>query len=209
MHSYFRNPSRSIFWRSLQHLLLLIVLVGATAACANKGAVAPEPSNEWPLAWQDKDGDCQDTETEILIAQTLGLIQWADPEACSVASGQWRSWGSDQAVPISSVLVVMVVVPANAQASGAQDWSMDEKLALMNDEENLIILDAAAAAVRANYGPDRWVPHKKYWCEYATRWRNVKQRYGLTLSKEEDAATAHMMAVACEPSEEADKKPMP
>lgn len=209
MHSYFRYPSLSILWRSLRHMLLLMVLVGATAACANNGLAVSDQSKAWPLAWQDKDGDCQDTETEVLIAQTSGLIQWASPDACAIASGQWRSWGSDHAVPLSSILVVMVVVPKNAQASGAQDWSMDEKLALMNDEENLIVLDTASAAVRANYGPDRWVPHKKYWCEYATRWRNVKQRYGLALSEEEDGATAHMMAVACEPPEAADKKLMP
>lgn len=181
--------------------LAFLLVFSLASACASK-VVEPDQSDAWPLAWQDVDGDCQDTETEVLISQIAGLIQWASPDACAISAGQWKSWASNQSVPLSSVLVVALVVPANAQASGAEGWDIEKKLSFMNDEENLIILDVASAKVRANYGPDRWVPHKKYWCEYATRWRNVKQRYGLTLSEEEAGATAHMIAVACEPSAE-------
>jgi len=194
---------------SLGRLMVSVLFVGVVVGCANKGAESSDQDNRWPLAWQDTDGDCRDTETEVLIAQTSGLIKWASPDACDLASGQWKSWASNQSVPLSSVLVVMVVVPDNAQSSGAQGWSMKDKLAFMNDKENLIILDTASAKVRGNYGPDRWVPHKAYWCEYATRWRSVKERYGLALSEEEDGATAHMIAVSCEPSTKSEPESAP
>lgn len=181
-------------------LIVSVFFVGAVVACEDKDAGPLDQDNRWPLAWLDTDGDCQNTETETLIAHTSGLIQWASPDACDIASGQWRSWASNQSVPMSSVLVVMVVVPKNAQESGAQDWSMEDKLVFMNDPENLIILDTASAKLRGSYGPDRWVPHQAYWCEYATRWRSVKERYGLSLSEEENGATTHMIAVSCEPS---------
>lgn len=199
LNRYLRGSVRNRLLHFVVRLIVSVLFVGAVVACAQNGVESADQGDRWPLVWLDTDGDCQNTETETLIAHTSGLIQWASPDACEIASGQWKSWASNQSVPISSVLVVMVVVPKNAQESGAQDWSMEDKLAFMNDPENLIILDTASAKVRGSYGPDRWVPHQAYWCEYATRWRSVKERYGLSLSEEENGATTHMIAVSCEP----------
>lgn len=174
--------------------ILLLPLLTACASMMQPGDTRPEP---WPLVWLDVDGDCQDTETEVLISEAVGLLQWGDPDACSIAFGQWKSWSLDQALPMTAILVVALVLPEKAYQSGAEDWSREKKVEFLNDPENLIILDLASARVRANYGPDRWVPHRNYWCKYASRWQSVKKRYGLTMTEEELGATEHMKAVAC------------
>lgn len=176
------------------------------AACATTGGDGADTvaNTEWPVGWIDADGDCQDSETEVLIAEVDGLLQWADPEACTIASGVWRSWASDKQVPSGSVLVVPLVMPANAEASGARDWTLAQKTAFLNDLDNLIILDVASAYVRGNYGPDRWTPHVRYWCDYARRWQQVKARHGLALSEEEQGATDAMIERACPSTEPAE-----
>lgn len=187
--------------RTVWKIVVAGFLPVALVACAATADEAPHGAvSAWPSGWIDADGDCQDTETEVLIDEVDGLLQWGDPEACTIASGAWRSWASDRQVPPGSILVVPLVMPANAEASGARDWTMEQKTAFLNDRDNLIILDLASAYVRGNYGPDRWTPHQSYWCEYARRWQQVKARHGLVMSEEEKGATDAMIKRACPPA---------
>ena len=178
-------------------LLLALALLVAGGQVLAGTSVTPTVERNWPTGWLDADGDCQDTETEVLLQQPHGLIQWGDPEACTIASGNWKSWAYDREVPLGSVLVVPLIMPANADASGAGSWSQEKKKAFLNDFDNLIVLDVVSAPQRGNAGPQSWRPAPAYWCDYATRWQKVKQRYGLSMSKEEKAALLEMKQKGC------------
>jgi len=172
--------------------IVLCLLLGACAV--NGGGPDQAIESSWPVGWIDADGDCQDSETEVLIREVDGLLRWGDPQACSIASGSWRSWANDRHVTFNSLLVVPLVMPGNAEASGAKGWPQDNKRAFLNDLENLITLDVTSAGQRADAGPDQWRPHEKYWCEYATRWQSVKERYGLDMTTAERKAVEEMLA---------------
>lgn len=164
------------------------------SACAlNNGGPDNAAGSSWPIGWIDADGDCQNSETEVLIRDVDGLLRWGDPEACSIASGSWRSWASNRHVTFNALLVVPLVTPRNAEASGASGWSQEKKRAFTNDLDNLILLDITSAATRADAGPQSWRPHERYQCVYATRWQLVKERYGLSMSKEEASAISELM----------------
>lgn len=173
-----------------------------TLALATSAAGANNGPAGWSVAWTDADGDCQNTRTEVLIRDTTGLIQWADPRACEVADGRWPSWGLDVELDMATVRVVALVPPANAEQHGASEWTTEKKRHFMNDMENLITLDPVSARSRAGHGPERWIPLKRYWCEYARRWETVKQRYGLGMHEEERAALAHMKTTCPDPAAE-------
>jgi hypothetical protein len=85
------------------------------------------------------------------------------------------------------------VTPIHALEHGADDWSEEEKVAFINDHDNLIILDPISARERANLGPDQWVPLERFWCQYANRWQLVKQRYELTSGSDELGALQYML----------------
>lgn len=181
---------------------LITVLMLALAGCDDKPApaAAPEaetetsgPKQEWPLVWLYQEGSCQNTETRVLVENAANLITWADPEACEVASGSWQSWGREAVLPLHLTWVVPLVTPGHAEQHGAADWSREQKIAFINDRDNLIILDPASTMERADYSPVFWTPLERFWCEYATRWKRVKQRYQLTVEDDESKALARML----------------
>jgi|GEM_PF-605384 len=174
---------------------LLLVLVGcddASVPVAQQQPTEP-PAQTWPLEWLVEEGSCQNTETKILLANAINLITWADPEGCELAAGTWQGWGSDMQLPLNLTLVVPLVTPLHALEHGADDWSEEEKIAFINDHDNLIILDPVSAQERANLGPALWVPLQRYWCQYASRWQQVKQRYQLTSDSDELGALQYML----------------
>ena len=129
----------------------------------------------------------------VLIKNAANLITWADPEACEIAAGAWQSWGRDAVLPLHLIWVVPLVTPGHAEQHGAENWSREQKIAFLNDQDNLIILDPVSTAERADYSPEFWTPLERFWCEYATRWQRVKQRYQLTIGEAEGKALAHML----------------
>lgn len=151
------------------------------------------PTTVWPVEWRYSDGSCQDTRTRVLVENTVDLVTWADPEACELASGGWQSWGRDMVMPLHLAWVVPIISPGHAEKHGAVNWSREQKVAFLNDRDNLIILDPVSTQERADFGPDKWVPLEAYWCEYAQRWQRVKERYGLSVEEAERAALAHML----------------
>lgn len=181
------NNKRLSICRALVSISAFVLLLGSQLALAVQ-------AGSWPIGWIDQDSDCQDTEVEVLVRDAAGLLQWGDPEACTIASGTWRTLAFDLALPMDSILVIPLVMPGNAEASGAKKWDKTRKREFLNDMDNLIILDVRAAQVRADLGPEAWQPHEKYRCLYATRWQQVKQHYKLKSNKAERAALETMLA---------------
>lgn len=177
-------------------LALLVVMAGCDdkpAPSATAEADAPGPQDEWPLVWLYEEGSCQNTETRVLVENAANLITWADPEACEVASGSWQSWGRDAALPLHLIWVVPLVTPGHAEQHGAVGWSREQKIAFINDRDNLILLDPVSTKERGDYSPVFWTPLERFWCDYATRWQRVKERYQLDISEDESKAIARML----------------
>ncbi len=189
-------------WQFTKKLLVICrasVTFGALVLCLGIPTIQAVERGSWPLGWTDADGDCQDTEVEVLVRDAAGLLQWGDPEACTIATGTWRSLAIDLALPLDNILVIPLVMPDVAERDGAKKWDTERKRAFINDPDNLIILDVGAAQKRGDKGPADWQPHRKFHCLYATRWQQVKQRYQLTTDEREDAALAGMLET-CAPA---------
>lgn len=172
----------------------LLMACGVVQAQPEAKAPAPKTSEQWPLVWLDEDNDCQHTDVEVLITHAVNLLTWADPEACTLSDGSWLSWASGRQLNLSGIWVVPVVTPTNAVNSGATDWTREQQIDFINDQDNLIPMDPFAAAKRGFAGPDEWLPEVRFQCEYAQRWTVVKARYGLTFTDPEREALRAVLA---------------
>ena len=180
--------------------IVLGALLGMLAGCGDTPAPLAEqavaklqPDESWPLVWLVEEGSCQNTETRVLVENVVNLITWADPQACELANGAWQSWGRDVQLPLNLTWVVPLITPVHAEQHGAKGWSREQKIAVVNDRDNLIILDTVSARERADLSPVLWVPLERFWCEYATRWQRVKERYALGMDEQERQALARML----------------
>jgi hypothetical protein len=142
--------------------------------------------------WVDEDHDCQDTRAEVLIAESLRPVTFIDGRRCSVARGLWHCpyTGRDFADPHELDVDHMVPL-ANAHASGGHAWLRQRRTAYANDLDDAHHLVAVARSANRSKGsrsPAEWLPQQRdSWCWYARAWRNVKQRWGLTMVSAEAA----------------------
>ena len=185
----------TVMWARSRNVSALLLVLLSTVSVQAGAALA----KGWPIGWLDADHDCQNTEVEVLLRDTVGLLQWGDPDACTIVSGQWVSLATGKVLPRESVLVIPLVMPGNAEDSGAAHWSKKRKRAFLNDMDNLIILDRFSARERADKGPEAWQPVADLQCQYANRWQQVKKHYKLKISEEEQHALTRMLGT-CKPS---------
>lgn len=160
---------------------------------------------DWPH-WIDADHDCQDTRAEILIRDTRGPLKFKRNKACNVSWGLWLCPYTGKEIRKASELDIDHLVPlAHAQKSGGATWSREKKRQFANDPLNLLAVEAGVNRAKGDQAPDRWRPPRQgFWPEYARRWREVKKKYGLTISAAEEAALLEM-AGATPPAAGADQ----
>lgn len=151
---------------------------------------------DWPH-WIDDDRDCQDTRAEILIRDSLGPIKFKRNKPCNVSWGRWLCPYTGREILKASELDIDHLVPlAHAQRSGGAGWPREKKRQFANDPLNLLAVEAAANRAKGDQAPDQWrPPNRKFWPEYARRWRAIKSKYGLFSSPAEEAALREMVGV--------------
>lgn len=140
--------------------------------------------------WTDHDDDCQNARHEVLIRDSVDAITLSE-DGCKVISGIWLDPYSDEVWTDPKVLDVDHFVPlANADRSGASEWSSERKEAYANELhalDHLVATHRKYNRSKGAKGPEDWLPPKNQ-CWYVARWLEIKDRWDLTLTAAEAAA---------------------
>ena len=153
--------------------------------------------DEW-RHWLDDDGDCQDARQETLIAEADGPLTYETAERCRVETGRWVDPYTLEVFQDPSDMDVDHVVPlANAHRSGGWTWSRERKAAYANDldfQGHLVAVAPSANRSKGSRGPEDWrPPNEDYWCDYATDWLKIKDKWELTATDREWIALREML----------------
>ena len=156
--------------------------------------------------WSDEDGDCQDARQEVLIEESLKPVTFETDEKCRVEAGQWWAPHLGHHLGNPSHIDVDHHVPLkNAHLSGAWAWSpeMKEEYANYLEEENhLIALSSRHNRSKGARGPEEWAPpDNALWCDYASDWAEIKERWGLTMTPVESEIVMDMLGTCENPPE--------
>jgi Protein of unknown function (DUF1524) len=119
-------------------------------------------------------------------------------EGCDVVSGRWRDPYAGGTYSDPSELDIDHVVPlANAWRSGASSWEEALRERYANDPEVLLAAEAGENRSKGDKGPEAWRPPlRSAWCDYATRWIDIKAQYDLSVNPQERGALREML-VTC------------
>ena len=175
-------------------------------------AIAPIPTgipaysrSQWKH-WVDADGDCQDARQEVLIGESLLPVTYKTDRECRVETGRWYgAFTGDYFEDPGDVDVDHMVPLKNAHNSGGWDWNpaMKEEYANnLGDDDHLIAVQDNANQSKGARGPDEWKPRDEtYWCQYATDWAEIKERWSLTMTEPEAGAVVEMLDTCENPPE--------
>ena len=173
-------------------------------------AIAPIPTgipaysrSQWKH-WVDADGDCQDARQEVLIAESLVAVTYKTDRECRVEAGRWYGAFTGGYFEDPGDVDVDHMVPLkNAHNSGGWDWNpaMKEEYANnLGDDDHLIAVQDNANQSKGARGPDEWKPRDEtYWCQYATDWAEIKERWSLTMTEPEAGAVVEMLNTCEDP----------
>ena len=141
--------------------------------------------------WIDADGDCQDTRQEVLIEESVIPVTFKTTKQREVASGMWIDPYTGSVFTNPSLLDVDHVVPLEeAFHSGAKKWSSEKKKQYANDltnKDHLIAVHGGTNRSKKSKDPAQWLPpNTKYHREYVRIWRAIKEKWGLSMDREEE-----------------------
>ena len=154
--------------------------------------------------WVDADGDCQDARQEVLIEESLEPVTYETDRECRVEAGRWYGAFTGGYFEDPGDVDVDHMVPLkNAHNSGGWDWNpaMKEEYAnSLGDDDHLIAVQDNANQSKGARGPDEWKPRDEtYWCQYATDWAEIKERWSLTMTEPEAGAAVEMLNTCEDP----------
>lgn len=147
--------------------------------------------------WKDPDGNKCDARQDIL-ARDLTQLKFKDAKRCTVASGKLGDLYTGKTlnwkVNSGSVDIDHAIALKNAWVSGAQQLSLDQRVALSNDPLNLIASDASANRSKGDKNTAEWLPpNKGFRCQYVATQISVKAKYALAVTAPEKAAMAKVL----------------
>ena len=172
---------------------------GAKSATASSSSLAcPKYERSDYSHWADADGDCQDTRTEVLIAENIGTITYLTSSSCKVVTGSWNDPFTNTTFSTASRLDVDHMVPLKeAHESGAYLWSSTKKKEYANDlssSESLIAVSGSANRSKGSRDPAEWLPtNTSYYTTYAKNWASIKVKWELTADVDEIATLKSLL----------------
>lgn len=148
--------------------------------------------------WIDADGDCQDTRTEVLIAESIEPVTFKTDKKCQVAGGKWICPFTKKEFTDPSRLDVDHLIPLkNAFVSGGHEWSETKKALFANElgyENHLRAVDRSANRSKGARGPEEWLPpNEELHCRYVKDWARVKDLWRLEMTPVEVSAVAKVL----------------
>ena len=186
--------------------------------------VAPIPAgipeydrDDWKH-WQDYDKDCQDIRHEVLIAESLVEVTFKTDKGCQVATGRWYGVFDGHHLENAGQVDVDHMVPLkNAHNSGGWAWNPAAKENYANsleEDDHLIAVASRANRSKGARGPEEWrPPDETYWCQYATDWTEIKERWDLTMTEPEAESVVEMLGTCETPvkvvTESGEEVPLP
>jgi hypothetical protein len=129
--------------------------------------------------WDDRDGDCQDSRAEALIATSTTTVRFADADRCRVVTGRWLSPFTGNVIQNAGNIDIDHVVPLVwAWEHGASQWPRDRREAFANDPANLWPVEASLNRSKGGRGPGKWMPPAGE-CQYVSRFVRLLIKYDL------------------------------
>ncbi len=143
--------------------------------------------------WLVKNG-C-DTRNIILHRDLINAVV---DESCNVVSGTLNDPYAGKVIEFkrgsstsNAVQIDHVVALSDAWQKGAQQWTLNQRIALANDPLELLAVDGAANLEKSDSDAATWLPsNKSFRCEYVARQIAVKQKYNLWVTSAEHDAIA-------------------
>jgi len=152
--------------------------------------------------WIDADGDCQNTRTEVLIAESKVTPRYTTTRHCAVATGRWYSYydGAYWTKP-ADVDIDHMVPLKEAWESGARLWSVNNRTRYANDlgfSNTLIAVTDNVNQAKSDRDPAAWLPPlKAARCTYAIQWVQVKYRWRLSINSAERSRLSSILSGIC------------
>ena len=92
---------------------------------------------------------------------------------------------------------------AVAHLSGGWAWDSEKKKEYANhleDPDHLVAISSRHNRSKGARGPEEWAPpDNNLWCQYATDWAEIKQRWQLTMTPVESEIVMDMLGTCDEP----------
>lgn len=143
------------------------------------------------FGWNVPDTAC-DVRDAALIRDGRGVRVGED---CDITFGEWRDPYAGRTYSDPSEIDIDHVVPlANAWRSGASSWDEDLRERYANDPDVVLSAEAGENRSKGDKGPEAWKPPlRSVWCDYATRWIEIKADYDLSVTRQEKMALEQML----------------
>ncbi|MFV8754497.1 GmrSD restriction endonuclease domain-containing protein [Nannocystaceae bacterium ST9] len=188
--------------RSARVLLLALPLAACELPSDSSGQAGEAYDREAWQHWIDDDHDCQDTRTEVLIAEAIDEVEYTDSRRCKIASGTWRCPYTGALIRDPGRLDVdHVVALGNAHRSGGDTWTKQRRREYANDldhPDHLVAVAREANRSKGAEGPETWLPPlAESRCDYVRDWVAIKARWQLRSSDAESRAIDDALA-ACD-----------
>lgn len=147
--------------------------------------------------WYDADRNGCNTRKEVLIAESLDLVQIGS--SCSITGGRWFSIYDNVETTDSSKFDIDHMVPlSEAWDSGAWNWNADQRKFFANDLDQpffLIAVTASSNRSKSDRDPAEWMPpNSGYHCEYVRIWIEIKRAWDLSVDQAEHNYLAQKLA---------------
>lgn len=149
--------------------------------------------------WQDKDGDCLDTRSEILAMSSSSAVE-LDGTGCRVIGGYWVDvYSGEPITEASSIDIDHLVSLSHAWAGGASSWSDQDRAIFANDLENLIITSASLNRSKNSSSPLQWLPpNDEFQCDFVERFIMVSKKYDITMQSDEQERLLQLQSSLCD-----------
>lgn len=108
---------------------------------------------------------------------------WTDPDTTNVYTDP-QDLDGDHLVPL-----------AESWRSGASRWTVKERETYANAPGVVLSVDDGANQEKGDKGPEAWLPpNREYWCEYASRWTEIKAVWGMSVDLHEKEALQEILS---------------